>query len=898
MSRVVWYGVLLFSWGVDSAYAAGTPVAIDLNASTDEDTALPVVLSGTAASGGLLTYTVDTASAGTTGSVSCTGRRCTYTPRAHWSGTDRFLFRVTEGGVNSDWAEVVVVVNSVNDVPVAHAQSGLTVREDTARPFTLTASDVEGSRLTYSIVSTPAKGTATVSGSTVMYTPTSNRTGGDSFTFRAYDGTSYSSAATVSLTITPVNDRPTVSNQAVVVDEDTPVSFSLSASDVDGDALTPNFGGVVASGSGYSTLAAGHGFFTVSGTRVTYTPRADYHGSDSFTFSVSDGTLRSTTATVTIEVASVNDVPLASDMYTRAANGRPAHVVLAGDDVDGDTLSYSIVSSPRRGSAVLWNGNRVVYTSRSPRVGSTDTFTYRVFDGTDYSATRTVTVDTSPRTVPFPLDELPVDDSIPSSWTADGNLVWQLPGAGEGCEKSHSAHPRFEAELAGVSVGEVAVVAGHYDTLSCGYPSYDDAYSSIYVVGTDGTEDGFELRLLDVGHNVEASGVALDDGSLLFSKVGGADLGGGLLRYTPGSTTSDTVVTRTVTNPLKAASDSSPLYDPTSGTAILLSAVVPEPCGDAEDNQCGAIAMVDAGGRVFDYLDENDAHHAWGSGGCVEFDGYRFCGFGPGADAYGADNLDDGACTIVRLDGVPVPPSSSGVVSDTLRVGAVFDPGDVGCTPVGTLESSIPNGGLVTDGSYLYAVAYGSDQEDDYTRVYQLDSDLDVLQTFEIASSHDHSFTNGFHNSLLVSSAGNLYITGIVDTGPNQSYAVVEIDTVTGSVDYLVSEIVSHSNTYGTGHLYVDRYGDEVIAYAVGGTGVVTRLSDGAQLASYTLGESTGDYVAAPILIDDGDLVGDALMFVSADNVVTIVPDTGLSYDDDAPWPGPRGGGRMQGRLH
>lgn len=888
-------GLLLLS---TYAEAAGRPTATSQSVSTDEDTATEIRLSGTAASGGTLTYAIDTTTPRTRGTVSCASNLCTYTPSANWSGTDRFYFKVIEGGLSSDWATVTITVNPVNDAPTAQSQTGVTVSEDVARTIVLTGSDVEMSALAYTMVRAPTKGTAILSGDTVTYTPDANATGADSFTFRAFDGTDYSADATISLDIAAVNDRPTVSDQVVYTDEDTPVTFDLAASDVDGDPLTPLFSDVVVSDSTYTTLTSTHGTFTVSGTRITYTPPTDYSGTDSFRFVVSDGTLSASSfATVNITIAAVNDAPVAADLWARSANGQPAHVVLAATDTEGDALTYSIVSSPRRGSAILWNGDKILYRPRNTRSRTTDVFTYRASDGSATSETKTVTIEILPQVATFPLDTLAVDETLPTYITDDGNVVIELPTDESGCEKTEATQPRFEGSLAGVSVGYVGLVAGHYDTLRCGYPSYDTYDSSIYVIANDGTAGGFEARLLDVGHNVQASGMFLDDGSLMFTRVGGADLGGGLVRYTPGSASDPTAITTTVYNPLEAASDSSPLYDPESGVTVLMSAVVPEVCGDASGNNCGSIVSIDRNGNPIDLVDEDDNHHAWGSAGCIELYGERFCGFGPGSDATGADYQDLNACVVGRLDGIPVPPSSNGTVADTLSLGALLDPGDVGCTSVASLESSFINGGIISDGVFLYALAYGSDQTDDYTRVYQLDTDLTVLQTFEIPASYEHSFTNGFHNSLLAAANGRIYVTGTVDALTTNQYAVVELDPATGEVHYLASEVVAYDNAYGTGHLYVDSNGDEVIAYAVGEVGVVTRLSDGALMAAYTLGAADEDYIAAPVLIEDGDGEADALMFVSADNVVTIVPNTGLADDVDAPWPGPRGGGPMQARI-
>ena len=122
------------------------------------------------------------------------------------------------------------------------ATPSFTTAEDTAHSGTLTATDVDGDPLTFAMVAGPAHGTVTVNANgTFTYTPAANYNGPDSFTFKANDGTADSNTATVSITVTAVNDAPVASNASVsTTDEDTPLTVSVLASDtdVDGDTLT------------------------------------------------------------------------------------------------------------------------------------------------------------------------------------------------------------------------------------------------------------------------------------------------------------------------------------------------------------------------------------------------------------------------------------------------------------------------------------------------------------------------------------------------------------------------------------------------------------------------------------------------------------------------------------
>ena len=84
----------------------------------------------------------------------------------------------------------------------------------------------------------PAHGTLTGTVPNLTYNPAANYNGPDSFTFKANDGRVDSAAATVSITVTPVNDVPMAQGQSVTTLEDTPKAIMLTGSDADGDALT------------------------------------------------------------------------------------------------------------------------------------------------------------------------------------------------------------------------------------------------------------------------------------------------------------------------------------------------------------------------------------------------------------------------------------------------------------------------------------------------------------------------------------------------------------------------------------------------------------------------------------------------------------------------------------
>jgi autotransporter-associated beta strand protein len=277
-----------------------------------------------------------------------------------------------------------VTVAAANIAPVASSQS-VGTPEDTQKPITLSATDADGNPLTYSILTQPAHGVLIGTAPNVTYAPFLDYTGPDSFTFKANDGAVDSAAATVSISVGVGNTAPVANAQSVSTAEDTAKAITLAGTDAEGSTLTYTVVTQPASG-------------TLSGTapNVTYTPAANYSGAASFTFRVNDGTVNSATATVSITVTAVNDVPVATAQSVSTAHNTAKAITLAGTDVEGNALTYTVVTQPTKG-ALSGTAPNVTYTPTSGTSGS-DSFTFKVNDGTVDSATATVSV-----TVALPL---------------------------------------------------------------------------------------------------------------------------------------------------------------------------------------------------------------------------------------------------------------------------------------------------------------------------------------------------------------------------------------------------------------------------------------------------------------------------------------------------------------
>ncbi len=369
------------------------PVAVIDMANTSEDTPVTtvnVLINDTDVDGDSLSVVAADTSTLNAGTVVNNGDGTfTYTPALNWNGADSFGYTVSDGLLTST-GTVTVSVSAVNDAPVANGNSLIT-DEDVPIFGTLSGSDVDGDSLSYILVTTGNNGVASITNAATgafNYTPGHNFNGSDSFTFVVNDGTVDSAAATITITINPVNDAPDAYSGSLSATEDTAANGTLTGADVDLDAVTF----ILASNGSKGSVVIND---VVTGA-YTYTPNANASGSDSFTFVTNDGTLDSTPATVSVTITPVNDAPTAaSATITATINTQSAGVTPDVTDVDlaneGDSYTFAIASQATNGTASIV-GNQLVYTPNADYTG-TDSFTFTATDSGGLSVTGTANVD-------------------------------------------------------------------------------------------------------------------------------------------------------------------------------------------------------------------------------------------------------------------------------------------------------------------------------------------------------------------------------------------------------------------------------------------------------------------------------------------------------------------------
>ena len=371
------------------------PAAVDDAYTTAEDVTLTVPPTGVVVNdldpdGNTLTAIGVTVPAHGTLSLNTDGS-FSYTPALNYSGPDSFTYKVSDGTVESNVATVTITVTAANDAPVA-VNDAYTTAEDTALTVDapgvlLNDSDVEGDAVSAIVLSGPTHGSLTLNADgSFIYAADANYSGSDSFSYMLMDDVSESNVATVTITVTAVNDGPVAVNDAATTAEDTAATIAVLANDtdVDGNVLSVTAVGVPAHGTAVANP---------DGT-ITYTPAANYNGPDSFTYTIGDG--NGGTATRHRQRHGYGGQRRARPRSTtRRRRRRTRRSRLRSWPTTATstatTLSVSNVSVPAHGAATL-NPDKTIHLYAGADYNGTDSFTYTVSDGNGGTATATVTV--------------------------------------------------------------------------------------------------------------------------------------------------------------------------------------------------------------------------------------------------------------------------------------------------------------------------------------------------------------------------------------------------------------------------------------------------------------------------------------------------------------------------
>ena len=741
------------------------PVAENDIYSTDEDVALtiaaPGVLSNDSDPDGTTVLTVEPVAAPANGAVVLNANGgFTYTPAPGFNGTDGFTYRASDGSLQSDVATVTITVNSVNDAPIAVNDSASTP-EDTAVDIAVLAndSDPDGGTISVSAVGTAAHGVVSVEANgTVKYAPNLNYFGLDSFTYTITDGQGASATPTVTVNVTSVNDAPVAVDDSFSTPEDTPVSGNVltNDTDVDGGDLSAAIATPVSSG----TLV-----FNADGS-FTYSPAADFDGTVSFTYTVSDGHGGSDTGTATIAVTAVNDVPVARGDSYATDEDRPITVgvpgVLGNDtDTEGSPLTAILVSEPANGS-LTFNANGTFTYQPNANFNGLETFTYKANDGTHDSNVATVSIRVSavndapvvtndtyssnedaPLTVPAPGvlgNDTDVDSPALSAFqvsgpangslalNADGSFTYTPnPGFNGGDSFSYRASDdTLQSNVATVTITISAVNDAPVANDDNASVAEDSGVTAIDVLANDDDADGDALSITAVTQATNGAVVVAADGKSLSYAPNAGFVGPDSFTYTitDGHGGSDSAtVTVTVTNVNDAPVAVSDSYATDEDTRLTVAA--PGVLANDTDADGPALSAVQVAGPANGTL----ALNADGSFTYTPNPGFN----GPDGFTYRAtdgtlqSNIATVTIAVAAVNDPPVANDDSANVAedstnnliavltndqdadgDTLTVAAVTPAANGSVTIVGGGVSYTPNPNYVGPDTFSYTVTDGN----------------------------------------------------------------------------------------------------------------------------------------------------------------------------------------------
>jgi VCBS repeat-containing protein len=292
-------------------------------------------------------------------------------------------------------ATVTLTVNPVDDPPVG-PDTIVTTAEDTPVSVQPTATDPD-SPVTFQLLSGPAHGTVTGGAfAPWQYTPAANYAGTDSFTY-AIGGGGYFVGKTVFITVTPVNDAPTAADTPATTNEDTAKVITPPTNDVDGDQLTVALESGPAHGTAVQSAA----------NSFLYTPAADFAGTDSFTYTASDGTAASPVRTVTITVNAVNDAPTVSAIgdVTAVYSDTIAPITVTASDPDsGTNLAWSQIGLPA-GLTLAGSGGSSTISGTVTAPPAAYQVTVKACDPSNACGTSSFTITAAPETATVRLTQ-------------------------------------------------------------------------------------------------------------------------------------------------------------------------------------------------------------------------------------------------------------------------------------------------------------------------------------------------------------------------------------------------------------------------------------------------------------------------------------------------------------
>ncbi|MDO8748652.1 MAG: putative Ig domain-containing protein [Candidatus Omnitrophota bacterium] len=368
-------------------YASGqtnnSPVLNSIgNKSVNENVVISFILSATDTDGDTLTYSASSLPSGAT--LNSSTGAFSWTPTYSQAGSYSVTFSVNDGKGGTASEAITIIVNNVNRAPVLTAIGNKSVIENSSLTFTVSATDADGDTLTYSASSLPTGATFSAATRVFSWTPTYSQAGTYTAVHFQVSDVSLTASEDITITVTNSNQAPVLAAiGAKSIAEGSVLTFTISATDADGDTLTYSS----------SNLPAGAAFNGSNGV-FSWTPGYDQAAAYSAVrFSVTDGNLTDS-EDITITVTNANRLPVLAAIGARTVNENMAlSFTISASDVDGDTLTYSASGLPT-GAAFNTSTRTFSWTPTYTQAGSYNV-TFSVNDGNGGTASETIAITVS-----------------------------------------------------------------------------------------------------------------------------------------------------------------------------------------------------------------------------------------------------------------------------------------------------------------------------------------------------------------------------------------------------------------------------------------------------------------------------------------------------------------------
>jgi VCBS repeat-containing protein len=319
-----------------------------------------------------------------------------YQPNANYHGSDSFSVQVSDGDAN-DSITINLTINPVDDPAVISGDTSGFLLEDSSLTGDLNATDIDG--LTdgtyFTISSAPSSGSLSINQGSGQWTyyPNSNTYGDETFTVTVTDDQNFTATQVINLNVISVNDLTTLTGDFNgTSNEDTLIRGDINASDIDG----------LTDGSYFSiSLNPSNGVATIDPVdgNWSYSPFANYFGSDAFTVTITDDQGYTATQNINLAVNPIDDPTVISgDTTASLIEDSPAYGDLNASDNDGlsDGTYFTLSSTPSNGSASIDPASGTWSYSPSANFYGNDSFTITVSDDLNNTATQIISLTVAP----------------------------------------------------------------------------------------------------------------------------------------------------------------------------------------------------------------------------------------------------------------------------------------------------------------------------------------------------------------------------------------------------------------------------------------------------------------------------------------------------------------------